>query len=362
MIGARPAILGAGYFLAHTPSLVRYGSKPTRELARDPSLGATFASHLRSYAEAAAYPPNRAFLGALDPDALHEIPRPWYRITTGPQRWGPLGEVMPEPEFLGMLKALDEFDLLWLEESFAASAAQALAAHPLVTEADRARIVGRPTSTIEAQLARPDKSLPIYVESKLALKLGTGQELGPGEVEGYLPRGIRKPGVREKPGAERAIDMIVAKVTGKPWQTELPLELPELVTPAAPVANLKAARLALVTTGGLVPRGNPDRLVRGNSKTWHRYSLEGLDALSAQDWECVHRGFNTSIVAQNPNYILPLNLVRDLQAQGAFAELFPWFLSTSGVGTAVVDAKRIGAEMARELKAAEVDAALLVAT
>ncbi len=164
MSAPRPVVLGTRYFLAHTPNLVRYGSKPTRELARDPALGPALAAHLRPYADAVAYAPNRAFLGALDPDALADLPQPWYRQTTGGERWGPLGELMPEPEFLGMMRALDEFDLLWLEEGFAREVADALAAHPLVGEADRKKIVGRPASAIEAQLAKQDEgSLPLYV-------------------------------------------------------------------------------------------------------------------------------------------------------------------------------------------------------
>jgi glycine reductase len=198
--------------------------------------------------------------------------------------------------------------------------------------------------------------------ARLALKLGSGGELGPADEEGYIPRGFRHPGLRDRPAAERAIDMLVAKTTGKPFRTELPVELPERVEPAAPIRELRDARLALVTTGGLVPRGNPDRLVRGNAKVWLKYSLADLGALDARDWECVHRGFYTTIVNANPNYILPLDTVRQLQSEGVFADLYPWFFSTSGVGTAVGDARRMGREMAAELRQAHVDGVLLVAT
>ncbi len=33
-----PVIRGVRFFLAHTPGLVRYGSKPARELGKDPGL------------------------------------------------------------------------------------------------------------------------------------------------------------------------------------------------------------------------------------------------------------------------------------------------------------------------------------
>lgn len=207
-----------------------------------------------------------------------------------------------------------------------------------------------------------DMASALNALSRIAVKLGHREELGPAAEEGYLPRGFRRPGLREKPAAERAIDMLVAKATDRPFVTELPVELPEIVTPAPPVLNLRSARLALITTGGLVPKGNPDRLVRGNSKVWLTYSIAELDALSADDWECVHRGFYTNIVNENPNYILPLDIARELQHEDVFADLHPDFFSTSGVGTAVVDARRMGQEMAAELRRSDVDGVLLVAT
>jgi betaine reductase len=196
----------------------------------------------------------------------------------------------------------------------------------------------------------------------IALKLASGEELGPAESEGYLPRGIRRPGLREKPASVRAVDMLVARMKGETFTTELPILLPERVPPALPIADLKSASLAMVTTGGLVPKGNPDRLVRGGAKEWFRYSLTGLHELGADDWECVHRGFFTNIVNQNPNYILPLNVMRELEDRGIFASIYPWFFSTSGVGTAVGDSRRMGAEMGRELKKANVEGCILVAT
>ena len=76
----------------------------------------------------------------------------------------------------------------------------------------------------------------------------------------------------------------------------------------------------------------------------------------------MHRGFYTAIVNENPNYVLPLNVVRDVERSGEVASVYQWILTTSGVGTAVADSRKIGAAMASEFKDAEVDCALLVAT
>lgn len=198
--------------------------------------------------------------------------------------------------------------------------------------------------------------------ASIAKKLARGEELGPAEVEGYMPRGIRRPGLRDKPAAVRAVDMLSARLHGRPFRTELPIEAPEAVTPAAPIANLASATIGLVTTGGLVPKGNPDKMVRGGSKEYFKYSIAGVDSMSPDDWECVHRGFFTGTVNENPNYILPLHVLRDLENRGAIGRIPDEFFSVTGVGTAVVDSKRMGAQMAAELKEQGVDAAVMVAT
>lgn len=198
--------------------------------------------------------------------------------------------------------------------------------------------------------------------ARLALKLGRGEALGPAAADGYLGRGIRVPGRRAEPGHRRAVAMLHAKLAGASFTTELPIHATEAVTPARPVADLSRSTIALITTGGLVPKGNPDRLNAAASRQWYRYAIDGLDALSAADWDCVHRGFYTAIVKQNPNYIVPLHVVRELEREGAIGAVYPWFFSTSGVGTPDSYSKPMGQEMAAELKQAGVDAALLVAT
>jgi glycine reductase len=156
--------------------------------------------------------------------------------------------------------------------------------------------------------------------------------------------------------------MLAARLHNRPYTTELPIDMPDQVRPADPVSDLAAARLALVTTGGLVPKGNPDRLVRGGSTQYFKYSIAGVDSMTPDRWECVHRGFFTDIVNREPNYILPLNLVRELQRRSEIGPVQDHFFSTSGVGTAVADSKRMGAQMAGEMKEAGVRACIMVAT
>ena len=160
---AQPVIRGVRFFLAHTPGLVRYGSKPSRDIARDPAVAGVLQAHLRGYADAVAYPPNRAFLGAIHPDALGGLPAPWFRHTASGERWGPHGEIMPEEEFYGWLKIADAFDLVSLEAGFVASVRPALAAHPLCMPGDLEQLgTGIAQAELDARLAGDMPALPLF--------------------------------------------------------------------------------------------------------------------------------------------------------------------------------------------------------
>ena len=127
--------------LAHVPGMARHGSKPARELPKNPEVEASFLSSLRSFDDAVAYPPHQAYIEAIHP--RHLPARPWTEATgagSSASRFGPAGELMPEVEFLGLLAAVDHFDLLTLSPEVAAEATAALAGHPLAKGLDLERI------------------------------------------------------------------------------------------------------------------------------------------------------------------------------------------------------------------------------
>jgi len=162
----QPVICGVRFFLAHTPGLVRYGSKPSRDLTRDATIAEAIAAHLRTYEAAVAYPPNRAFLGHIHPDTLASISQPWFASVAPGTRWGAHGEIMPEEEFYGVLKICDAFDLVRLEASFVEAARAALAVHPLLTPADLERLgTGVPEAEITAQFGGKMPALPLYLRN-----------------------------------------------------------------------------------------------------------------------------------------------------------------------------------------------------
>jgi glycine/sarcosine/betaine reductase complex component C subunit beta len=162
--GRRPVVRIARSFLAHTPGLVRHGSKPARELAASPALATRLVAHLRPYAHALAYPPHRAFLGSLAPDALRAIERPWFAARDAGPRWQPHGELMPETELYGLLRIVDAFDLVALEAAFARDVRSALAQHPLLAGADLDRLgEGQPASALEARVNGAESALPLHL-------------------------------------------------------------------------------------------------------------------------------------------------------------------------------------------------------
>jgi glycine reductase len=207
-------------------------------------------------------------------------------------------------------------------------------------------------------------SMPAAIEAlaPLARRLARGEALGPAEVEGYLPRGERRVFDRGRPGYVRALDMLVAKLHGRPYRSEVPYAAPERVPPAAPIADLARARIAMVTTGGLVRKGNPDRQVSANAVRYHRHAVAELESLSPAEWEAYHAGYFNHIVNANPNYILPLSFLRDLERQGRVGKVHEHIYALPGVSTPVAVSMGHGRSIAADLAAGGVEGVLLVAT
>jgi len=196
----------------------------------------------------------------------------------------------------------------------------------------------------------------------LVRRLGRGETLGPAEVEGYIPRGVRRVHDRGRPGYQRALDMLLDKLHGRPYRSEVPYAAPERVPPAPPIADLSRARIAMVTTGGLVRKGNPDKQVSANAVRYHRHTVSELESLSPADWEAYHAGYFNHIVNSNPNYILPLSFLRDLERQGRVGKVHEHIYALPGVSTPVAVSAGHGRSIAADLTAGGVDGALLVAT
>jgi glycine reductase len=196
----------------------------------------------------------------------------------------------------------------------------------------------------------------------LGLKLVRGETLGTPAAEGYFARGMTRNAVASENGAERAVTMLLDKLAGRPFASEVPL--PDFPAVAAPrlVKTLEGATIALVTDGGWVPQGNPDGIEALNATRYGAYSIEGKSALDATQYDNVHRGYDTTYVKKDPHRLVPVDVARELEQSGAIGKLHETVYSTTGVATTLAHSARMGKEIAEKLRAAGVDAVILTST
>ena len=202
----------------------------------------------------------------------------------------------------------------------------------------------------------------ISAMAEIGSKLLKGEEMGPARLEGYIHRGIRKSFFHEKSGAERAIEMLLAKMRGEEFRTEYEMPVFNKIPPAPPVRNLKDATIALVSSGGIVPKGNPDRIRVSSAENFGSYDISELKNMTPDNYESIHGGYDREWANVDPDVVLPLDVMRELESEGVFKKIHPTFYTTTGTGTAVANAERFGKEIGEELKTAGVDAAILTST
>lgn len=204
------------------------------------------------------------------------------------------------------------------------------------------------------------KSIPAL--AAIVRKMACGEEiLGP-EEEGYHERGIRVNYFAEERGSERGIRMLVKKMAGEPFVTDLPMPKFDRVMPAAPITDMKHAKLAVVTSGGIVPQGNPDHIESSNATKFGRYSIQGMRRMDKKDFMTVHGGYDRQFVLEDPNLVVPLDVLRELQDAGEFGELEETIYTTTGTGTSTGSAAKFGDAIGSILVEHNVDGVLLVST
>lgn len=196
----------------------------------------------------------------------------------------------------------------------------------------------------------------------LALKLVKGEEIGAPEEEGYLSRGIRKNLVMEKRGSERAVDMLVKKLAGEPFKTEFPMPNFDRVDANPAVKDITKAKIAIVTSGGIVPHGNPDHIESSSAQRYGKYDIEGIFDLKEKEFETAHGGYDPTYANIDSDRVIPVDVLRDLEKEGKIGSLHRYYYSTVGNGTAVANAKKFAEEFSKELKADGVDAVILTST
>ncbi len=198
--------------------------------------------------------------------------------------------------------------------------------------------------------------------AKLALKIGKGEEIGSPEEEGYIARGVRRNLFREKRGASRAVEMMIKKLKGEEFVTEYPMPAFDNVDPNPAVKDVSKSNIALVTSGGTVPKGNPDRIESSSASKYGKYDIDGVADLTEATYETAHGGYDPVYANEDSDRVLPVDVLRDMEKEGVIGKLHRYFYTTTGNGTSVANSKAFAAEFAKELIADGVDAVILTST
>jgi len=198
--------------------------------------------------------------------------------------------------------------------------------------------------------------------AQLALKLAQNQKIGRPEEQGYFSRGLLVNETTQRTGAQRVIDMLLDKLNGRPYETEVAMPSYDRVAPASGIKDIHHAVLALITDGGLVPKGNPDNIEIKAATRYGKYSVKGITSLSPDEFEVSHAGYDSVYVRQDPNRLVPVDIMREMEQSGVIGKLHETFYSTAGVANVVDTVVKMGKMMAEDLRAASVSGVILTST
>jgi len=116
-----PVIKAASYVLVHAPDILYWqGTTPSMERITNPDSQflKTLPQYLRSYADAVKYPPNQVYIGNLSPEQLRALPQPWFKQEITSSSQGKYGQIVDQDELYVLMKLVDRFNLVELEEQF----------------------------------------------------------------------------------------------------------------------------------------------------------------------------------------------------------------------------------------------------
>ena len=196
----------------------------------------------------------------------------------------------------------------------------------------------------------------------LAVKVGRGEKIGASSEEGYMPNGVRVNFFEKERGSLRAVKMLIKKLNDKPFETEFPMPDFDRVDPNPAVKDIAHAKIALVTSGGIVPKGNPDHIESSSASHYGEYDIAGVMDLTEETYETAHGGYDPVYANEDSDRVLPVDVLRDLEKEGKIGELHHLFYTTTGNGTAVASSKAFAEEFSKKLKDDGVDAVILTST
>lgn len=164
-------VKGSSYILAHAPDMVIHnGTTQISEKKINPQSEylKKLPNHLRTFKEVVNYIPNQVYIGNYNPDELRKYKQPWYDkdIIEG-KRNGKFGEIMPQDEFIGLMKIVDSFDLVLLSKEFTTMVKEKLGNHPLIKNELNSRLKDGVEITEIERYVNEQHSKGIYNDNQL---------------------------------------------------------------------------------------------------------------------------------------------------------------------------------------------------
>ena len=220
------AVRSTAYCLNYTPELgSHYGTTPCMERHDKPDslFLANLPNFIQPYTDVIRYAPNLTYIGAMTVDQLEAQPLPWHaNLATDPTRFGKYGEIMPEDEFLGLLDICDVFDLIWIEDDFAAGVRDKLLAHPAFpAEVVKRLESGRNLDAIQQEVAA-NGALPLYFGGKV---VGCCRRAH--EVDESLSAHVLLENLASKAGSLLALLHLLRKAELRPEEVDFVIECSE---------------------------------------------------------------------------------------------------------------------------------------
>lgn len=188
----------------------------------------------------------------------------------------------------------------------------------------------------------------------------TGFGIGTPDEEGYFSQMVVRNLIAEENGARRAVNMLLKKMAGQPFTSEIIFAESETISPPKAVGTLNGCRIAVVSDGALVDKNNTPRLKTRGCDTWGKFNIhEFMDAhKAADDYAVVHTGYHHVHILSDRNRMVPYDILLEMEREQAIKLHEEYFVTCGNAGIASWS-KRMGREIADELVRADVDAVIL---
>lgn len=243
---------------------------------------------------------------------------------------------------------------------------------PVITamneEAPGADIYRKDAFIIKSGIHSKEMAAVVKDMARLAARLASGgegrklltlEDLPEPDEYKYFSRNMLRNSICEDTVAERSVAKLLQKIKGEPFVSEVIPPVFEIFEIPAAIKDLSKAKIAFVTDGGLVPKGNPDGMATRSNLRWGAYDIEKL----FNDYEVVHAGYFNDYVLESPDRLVPLDALKELVVAGEVGGVDGKLYSMPACTTVSKRCAEVGTEMAAAMQAlGDIDGVILTST